>query len=359
MKIFDISANFLKKHRISIIAVLAFSVALTCIFAFAGNKSEPETDDVSESVNIVGEAVYIDGHLVSAFYTVDEANSFLDNALANRVAELGIDADFDNSFNNVIEVINGEYPEEAFIGNDSLSLIGEDVKDYNGELLPVELTVRSVQTLSRNVVIEHKTKTIFTDAIGDGVKNLITKGYDGEGVETYQVISLNGVETEEVVVSLEVTSAAIDEVAQVGTRSDGIHVASLNIFEKPFDGIITSYMGPRWGRQHTGIDIWYYECFRKPATAAADGVVVFAGERGGYGNCVIVDHGNGVETLYAHFDELKVSTGDEVSTGDVVGLIGSTGYSTGPHLHFEVIIDGEKVNPLIFVEYEYSVITGE
>lgn len=359
MKILDISANFLKKHRVSIIAVLAFSVALSCIFVFAGNRNEQGTESVSESAYLAGEAIYIDGCLVSAFNTVDEANAVLDAALSNRVDELGIGADFENSFDNEIEIISGEYPEAAFLGDAAVSLIGNEVFDYNGELLSVELAVRSVQTLNRNVVIEHKNKMIFTDAIGDGVKNIITKGYDGEGIETYQVVSINGVEVETVVVSLEVTSAAIDEVTQVGTRSDGIHVASLNIFQKPFDGKITSYMGPRWGRSHTGIDIWSYECFRKPATAAADGVVVSAGDRGGYGNCVIIDHGNGVETLYAHFDELKVSVGDKVSAGDVVGLIGSTGYSTGPHLHFEVIIDGEKVNPLIFVEYEYSVITGE
>ncbi len=357
MKIISNSANFLKKHRISIIAILAFVVALTCILTFAGNSSE--TNESDEPVIRSGFAIYVDGNLVSAFDSFDEANAVIESALDNRVNELAISSDFESSFVNAFEVVSGEYPEEAFLGDEALALIGETVSDYSGKVLPVDLAVRSVQTLDRNVVIEHNKKVIFTDSMGDGVKQMLTKGYDGEGIETYEIVFVNGVETENNVISLEVTSPAIDEVSKVGTRSDGIHVASLNIFQKPFEGQITSYMGPRWGRQHTGIDIWAYECFRKPAMAAAPGTVVFSGERDGYGLCVIVDHGNGIETLYAHFDELVAKVGDKVAAGDTVGLIGSTGYSTGPHLHFEVIIEGEKVNPLIFVEYDYSIIVGE
>ncbi len=340
-----------KKHRITILSVLTLLVAFSCIFAFAGNNQDA-SDAESVSENRVGEAIYVDGCLVSAFDSVDEANAVIDSALANRVNSLGIDNDSEASFNNRVEIVNGEYPEEAFLGEEALSLLGETVCDYNGAELPVKLTVRSVKTLNKDVVIEHDTKTIYTDALANGVKKVISEGFDGVGVETYEVISLDGVETETAFVSLEVTSEAIDEVAQVGTRSNGKEVASLNIFTKPFEGIITSYMGPRWGRIHSGIDIWYYECFGKPVVACADGVVILSKYYGTYGNCVIVDHGDGVQTLYAHFSKLEVEVGDTVKAGDVVGLIGSTGNSTGPHLHLEVHVDGERVNPLIFVDYE-------
>ena len=86
--------------------------------------------------------------------------------------------------------------------------------------------------------------------------------------------------------------------------------------------------------------------------AAAGGVVIKADWYSGYGKCVIIDHGNGVLTYYAHFQTLKVSEGDVVEAGDVVGLIGSTGNSTGNHLHFEIRINGEAVDPLKYIDYE-------
>ena len=146
--------------------------------------------------------------------------------------------------------------------------------------------------------------------------------------------------------------APSDEVIKIGTQSNGITVATLGTFIKPYDGVVTSYIGPRWGRTHNGIDIAGDRCNGKPAYAACDGVVVRADWYGGYGNCVIIDHGNGVQTLYAHLSAISVQVGDVLSAGDEVGKIGSTGNSTGPHLHFEVHVDGEIVNPLIFVNYE-------
>ncbi|MBQ8895512.1 MAG: peptidoglycan DD-metalloendopeptidase family protein [Clostridia bacterium] len=165
---------------------------------------------------------------------------------------------------------------------------------------------------------------------------------------------MDGIVSERETLSVDVTVAPADEVVRVGTSSNGKEVASIGTFQKPYDGIITSYVGPRWGRTHNGIDIVAdgRPCKGDPAYAAADGVVVRADWYGGYGNCVIIDHGDGIQTLYAHFSKLSVQVGDVVKAGDEVGKIGSTGNSTGPHLHFEVHVDGEIVNPLIFVDYE-------
>ena len=87
-----------------------------------------------------------------------------------------------------------------------------------------------------------------------------------------------------------------------------------------------------------------------PIYAAAKGRVSFAGRRHGYGNCVEIDHGNGLMTRYAHMSRFKAHVGDKVAAGDVIGAIGSTGRSTGPHLHFEVRINGRPVNPRPFLE---------
>lgn len=121
----------------------------------------------------------------------------------------------------------------------------------------------------------------------------------------------------------------------------------------PAEGEITSPFGwrvhPIFGTQrlHTGIDIG---ADYGDATRAADGgVVIHSDWMGGYGNAVIIDHGNGISTLYAHNSQLLVSEGQTVAKGQTVARVGSTGYSTGPHLHFEVRQNGTPVNPLNFL----------
>ena len=121
----------------------------------------------------------------------------------------------------------------------------------------------------------------------------------------------------------------------------------------PAEGEITSPFGwrthPIFGTQrlHTGIDIGadYGDTVR----AADGGVVIHSDWMGGYGNAVIIDHGNGISTLYAHNSQLLVSEGQSVAKGQAISRVGSTGYSTGPHLHFEVRQNGSPVNPLNFL----------
>ena len=112
---------------------------------------------------------------------------------------------------------------------------------------------------------------------------------------------------------------------------------------------ITSPYGPRTDpilhvpSFHTGID--FGAPYGTPLHAAADGVVVAAGPEGGYGNATIIDHGGGIATLYGHQEQILVSPGDHVSRGEVIGLVGCTGWCTGPHVHFEVRVNGTPVDP--------------
>ena len=125
-----------------------------------------------------------------------------------------------------------------------------------------------------------------------------------------------------------------------------------SMFIKPTSGTITSKFGYRVdpitgaaGNNHTGLDI--ANSFGTSIRAAASGTVTFAGwNSGGYGKFVIIDHGNGIVTRYAHNQNLLVSVGDYVSQGQVIAEMGSTGYSTGSHLHFEIKINGKFVDPL-------------
>lgn len=120
-------------------------------------------------------------------------------------------------------------------------------------------------------------------------------------------------------------------------------------FLNPTLGVLTSNFGTRWGRLHSGIDIGADE--GEAICAAKSGRVIFSGTADGYGNYIKIDHGGGLETAYGHCSVLAANVGDEVERGQTIAYVGSTGNSTGPHLHFEVKIDGEFKNPLDYVVY--------
>jgi murein DD-endopeptidase MepM/ murein hydrolase activator NlpD len=128
-------------------------------------------------------------------------------------------------------------------------------------------------------------------------------------------------------------------VASLGTSNRG--------FIWPLNGGVTSYYGPRWGRMHTGIDINGYT--GQPIVAAKEGTVILASYYSGYGNAVIVDHGGGYSTLYAHMSEFSTHNGEYVDQGDIIGYVGCTGSCTGDHLHFEVRVNGEPRDPMLYL----------
>lgn len=119
-------------------------------------------------------------------------------------------------------------------------------------------------------------------------------------------------------------------------------------FVWPADGgYISSEKGQRWGQEHKGIDIAQPDGL---AISAADhGVVKAAGTDGTFGNRVIIDHNNGYETIYAHLDSIDVEVGDKVAKNTEIGIMGTTGKSTGIHLHFEISHDGVVEDPLDYI----------
>ena len=141
-------------------------------------------------------------------------------------------------------------------------------------------------------------------------------------------------------------AAAIRD-AQGGVGSSGAGAPSAAGLIWPVSGPVTSGFGMRWGRMHEGIDI--AASIGTPVHAAAAGSVIYASWMTGYGNLVVVDHGNGLATAYAHASALLVHVGQAVSQGQTVSLVGSTGNSTGPHLHFEVRVNGVAVDPLLYL----------
>jgi murein DD-endopeptidase MepM/ murein hydrolase activator NlpD len=131
--------------------------------------------------------------------------------------------------------------------------------------------------------------------------------------------------------------------AQQTTGTATTSAPSSSGFAWPLCAPVTSEYGPRWGRMHRGID--QGASTGTPVGASKDGTVIFADWQGGYGRLVLIDHHDGVVTAYAHLSSTAVSNGQRVSQGDTIGAVGSTGNSTGPHLHFETRVNGSAVNP--------------
>jgi murein DD-endopeptidase MepM/ murein hydrolase activator NlpD len=153
-------------------------------------------------------------------------------------------------------------------------------------------------------------------------------------------------EVEALAAQSEELAAAIRN-AQAGVGSSGTGAPSAAGLIWPVNGPVVSGYGMRWGRLHEGIDIT--ASTGTPIWAAAAGTVIYAGWLGGYGNLVVVDHGNGLATAYAHASAILVSVGQSVAQGETVSLVGSTGNSSGPHLHFEVRVNGVAVDPLLYL----------
>jgi murein DD-endopeptidase MepM/ murein hydrolase activator NlpD len=148
--------------------------------------------------------------------------------------------------------------------------------------------------------------------------------------------------------ALEQVSAALGAQIQAAQSASSYtppaSTRSASGFIWPVNGPVTSPFGMRWGRMHTGIDIGVP--YGTPIHAAASGQVIYAGWMEGYGNLVFIDHGRGISTGYAHQSSIAVSNGQTVTQGQVIGYVGCTGHCFGPHLHFEVRVNGTPVDPL-------------
>ena len=153
--------------------------------------------------------------------------------------------------------------------------------------------------------------------------------------------------------ALQVESGAVGEFLRQIQAGQKLAPRKRHTFKAPVNGPISSGFGERVHpilgdvRMHTGVDFAVGTGY--PIRAAGPGIVVWAGPRGGYGNAVIIDHRNGLATLYGHQSKVNVAVGDKVSTGQVIGFVGQTGLATGPHLHFEVRELGAPVDPMLYL----------
>lgn len=168
-----------------------------------------------------------------------------------------------------------------------------------------------------------------------GLKNVFSK----ITVKNEKIVSKKTVEEK-------ILKSSKDKVILIGSKNPA--VLGIACFSKPSRGSVSSGFGRRWGRMHNGIDI--ASSSGSPIYAAYEGNITFAGWQDGYGKIVIIEHGEGLETRYAHCSELLVKKGDIVKENNLIARVGSTGRSTGPHLHFEVRKNGTPVNPIEYLK---------
>ena len=174
------------------------------------------------------------------------------------------------------------------------------------------------------------------------------------GISEYYTINIDDAEKIEESTDIELAKQNVENSVQDYIIKEARTVNGIYLETTPVNGVITSRFGSfesvRYGA-HTGLDIGAASGTKISATAG--GVVKHASMMGSYGNLVIISHGNGIETYYAHCSKILVSVGQQVNSGDTIALVGSTGNSTGPHLHFEVRINGSPVNPQNYLYRSY------
>jgi murein DD-endopeptidase MepM/ murein hydrolase activator NlpD len=208
----------------------------------------------------------------------------------------------------------------------------------------LEVVVEKETNLKEN--IPYQVESTDDSSITKGETKVKQEGKNGLKVVNYQIIEQNGVAIKKVSTSEQVLNQPVNEIVIKGTKV--IPSRGEGRFAWPtVGGYISSTVGYRWGKMHKGIDI--ARPSNRTIKAADNGVVKFASWGGAMGNKVIIDHGNGFTTVYAHLASIGVQVGQTVSTGDTLGIMGATGDATGVHLHFEVYKNGALQNPLDYL----------
>lgn len=229
----------------------------------------------------------------------------------------------------------------------------DDEYSTEKEILDIieNLTVRTTVKVTRQVSVGYNIVTKKSDQKLVGYYYVSQKGVAGLNQNVENVVYINGKEIKRIKLKQEVLRKPVNEVVIIGTAGSGSSSGMTFPLPAGTRYVITTYFGGTdavHSTPHKGID--YGAPQGTSILAAKSGTVVYAGNNGnGYGYHVIINHGNGMRTVYAHASRLLVKKGEAVTQGQIIAKVGSTGNSTGPHLHFEVIINGRYMNPAIYV----------
>ena len=290
------------------------------------------TNDITEA-----SALIVNGEKVLCT-DADNLDSYLEECRTRFEIE---GAENTSEFADVIEIKKGYY-------------LKSEISDFEDAKPAVEaLEVKTVSVISTDIEIPFSEKTVKDSGMLIGNSKITTAGEKGLSRKTESVETVNGAEVSRTELSNTVIKEPVGQIKAVGTAKTTATAAQRSAersagFICPLKRgcfTVSAYYGD--GRGHKGVDLAADK--GSPIYAVAAGTVTYSGYDGGYGYCVVIDHGNGIQTRYGHASVLKVGKGAKVEQGDLVALVGSTGNSTGNHLHFEVIVNGNRVNPISYI----------
>ncbi len=299
-------------------------------------------DAIIENTDSIGfsSALTVNGEVL-AFADRKELDQLVDTALCKYYVK---GAENTSTFVDDVEVAEGYCLKENIKNSAQVKKLVDKLK------------VKTVSTVTEESTVKYSTKTVYTSKETRGYQKVTTKGENGLKTETCVVETVNGKETAKTVVSKKVLKEPVQKVVVKGTatpmatatqRAEAKSAGFICPMNKRDIKMISAYWGD--GRGHKAID--FAGDTGSPLFAAKAGKVTFAGWDGNYGYAVVIDHGNGYQTRYAHASALCVKKGQTVSQGQQVAKLGNTGRSTGPHLHFEILKNGNQVNPAPYIGY--------
>ena len=345
-----------------------------------------------KDMKVTGYVLVADGNELATFDSRDTADRLLDMVQQEFIDSPGNDKEYtDIGFSesisikeidtkltnlqkpeNILErVLTGNVKQRYHVVEKGETLSGiakqngiktQEIIDMNPDIVPERLMIGQevrLEMLEPLLNVQTKEVTVYTEkvpydivyentsAMYKGEQTVKIAGTKGERQVTAEIIRKNGLETEKVEVSSVILQEPSSQVVLVGAK-ELPPIIGKGYFKYPTrGGRLTSRFGQRSGRMHYGIDL--ASSYGTPIYAADGGKVVSAGWNGSLGWAVVIDHGGNRETLYGHCSKLLVKAGDRVAQGQHIANVGNSGNSTGPHVHFEVHINGVPQNPLNYL----------
>lgn len=327
----------IKKYKLSFKKVKKSEAAVTSKIEIRRNVLKSLEGTVNANNLIINDIGF--GYISSE----EEKKNVLSSLTENYLKDINVDKDKVTSVN----VIGSIVLKNEIVNISSLEpteVIVERLYETNKGDKPILNIDITLNETFKEDIIPKTTITSTNDIYLGQSKN--QQGVPGQKEVLKEVTYSNGKKVNEKNISEKVISEPQDNIVYKGIK-DPI-AGGVAFLENPSRGSITSNYGARWGKLHKGIDI--AGNIGDPIKASLDGKVVEAYYSSSYGNVITIDHGNGIQTLYAHCSKLLAKVGQEVKSGDIIAKVGNTGRSTGPHLHFELRVNGDAINPIKYID---------
>lgn len=300
---------------------------------------------LNRNININGFAITVDNSIFGYVLSEQDKDIIVKSICDSYIRELGINVE-DISYMKVNGNIKTTPSEIRLCQLGESSEISREIYEasiINKNLLELELCVRILEeeSIDPPVIVEDDSNMYM------GEESVI-EGEEGRKSVFKEVVYDGLTKTDETILSQRIVTEPVATVVYKGIKNP--YYDDLTFLSRPIrGGYISSFYGEaRGGSYHKGVDI--AQSIGENIMSAFEGKVIFAGYNdGGYGNLVIIQHSSDMKTYYAHLSQIYVSEGQEVKNGDLIGAVGSTGYSTGPHLHFELRINDVPVNPINYI----------